>query len=176
MNGTQCSFTPHKARNECACIGQEERKDRHEDVPEVFVFGQGKPLHFFDMLQSYRPYGADASGPAVLFTSGSLYSSGEQSPEQTGLRTPPAMVAMTQDDPLPKAEDFKCSFNPSPKPNSPEPLFNGLQSLPPGVGPEQTYIPGEHFDADSGSDVDFLLIPSSQSSPGFQAHGFKLPV
>ena len=42
LNGTHCTYTPHKSRNQCPCAGQGEETRGESSVPDVFVFADRK--------------------------------------------------------------------------------------------------------------------------------------
>ncbi|KLO16222.1 hypothetical protein SCHPADRAFT_938120 [Schizopora paradoxa] len=71
-NGTTCSYTPHKARNQCVCTGPDVREGHHHEPADVIVFNPD-------------PIGSAAFHTGAFST---LNSSPEQLPAQAGLLTP----------------------------------------------------------------------------------------
>ncbi|KAL5483015.1 hypothetical protein ACEPAI_8244 [Sanghuangporus weigelae] len=46
LNGTHCTYTPHKSRNQCLCTGQGEEIRGDSSVPDVFVFADHSQSSF----------------------------------------------------------------------------------------------------------------------------------
>lgn len=86
LNGTQCTYTPHKSRSHCACTGQTGEEGRQEGpIPDVYIFPNS--MYYMHSQKDVVSYKCCSASPSSFHT-WSTSSSPEQSPSTSGLDTP----------------------------------------------------------------------------------------
>ncbi|KAL5512476.1 hypothetical protein ACEPAG_3129 [Sanghuangporus baumii] len=68
LNGTYCTYTPHKSRNQCLCTGQGEEIRRDSSVPDVFVFADHSQSSFHTWSAADSPNQSPGVSDSLLQT------------------------------------------------------------------------------------------------------------
>ena len=102
INGTQCTYTPHKNRSSCVCTGPDDvRADG--PIPDVFIFPSGMYQSCLKCLYKRRCLKFDTASPTSFYTWSSS-NSPNQSPSTSGSEIP-SPTYLTMDDKV-KAESL----------------------------------------------------------------------
>ncbi|KAL5531794.1 hypothetical protein ACEPAF_5356 [Sanghuangporus sanghuang] len=68
LNGTHCTYTPHKSRNQCLCTGQGEEIQGDSFVPDVFVFADQSQSSFHTWSATGSPNQSPTVSDSLLQT------------------------------------------------------------------------------------------------------------
>ncbi|EJD08338.1 uncharacterized protein FOMMEDRAFT_144289 [Fomitiporia mediterranea MF3/22] len=69
LNGTRCTYTPHKSRSQCACIGQSEETHPETFTPDVYIFPDSSLGSFHTWSATSSPDQSPSASGSVLETS-----------------------------------------------------------------------------------------------------------
>ncbi|KAI5115955.1 hypothetical protein M0805_004480 [Coniferiporia weirii] len=79
LNGTQCTYTPHKSRSQCACTGQGDEVHRDALVPDVFIFPDTSLSSFHTWSTTSSPNQSPSTSGSGLDTPSPTYLTHEES-------------------------------------------------------------------------------------------------
>ncbi|KAL5504477.1 hypothetical protein ACEPAH_7138 [Sanghuangporus vaninii] len=68
LNGTHCTYTPHKGRNQCLCTDQGEETRGDSSVPDAFVFADQSQSSFHTWSATVSPSQSPAVSDSLLQT------------------------------------------------------------------------------------------------------------